>query len=141
MSEVRPPPMSSNRPYLLRAIYEWIVDNGLTPYLMVDAQQAGVQVPASAIKDGRVVLNVAPRAVAQLELGNREVAFMARFGGVGQSVRVPIAAVLAIYAHETGQGMGLPPDEGEVAPPLDDPERPDATPEPPKRGGHLRIIK
>ena len=142
MSQAAPPPMSSNRPYLLRAIYEWIVDNGLTPYLMVDAVQPGVQVPASAVKDGRVVLNIAPRAVAQLELGNREVSFMARFGGVGQSVRVPLPAVLAIYAHETGQGMGLPPDEGEVAPPQDPSGGPSpATPEPPKRGGHLRIIK
>ncbi len=141
MSGAAPPPMSSNRPYLLRAIYEWIVDNGLTPYLLVDARQPGVQVPASAVKDGQVVLNVAPRAVAQLQLGNREVSFMARFGGVGQSVVVPVAAVLAIYAHETGQGMGLPVDEGEVAPPIEDPGLPGAAPDPPKRGGHLRIIK
>lgn len=144
MSQAAPPPMSSNRPYLLRAIYEWIVDNGLTPYLMVDAVQPGVQVPASAVKDGRVVLNIAPRAVAQLELGNREVSFMARFGGVGQSVRVPLPAVLAIYAHETGQGMGLPPDESESVLAEDASEAPALlaeTPEPPKRGGHLRIIK
>ena len=134
-------PMTSNRPYLLRAMHEWIVDNGMTPYLLVDAEHEGLQVPASAVKDGRVVLNIAGRAVAQLQLGNREVRFMARFGGVGQTVVVPVAAVLAIYAQETGQGMGLPPDQGEVAPPQDSDTAPDAGTDPPKRGGHLRIIK
>jgi len=134
-------PMTSNRPYLLRAMHEWIVDNGMTPYLLVDAEHQGLQVPASAVKDGRVVLNIAGRAVAQLQLGNREVSFMARFGGVGQSVVVPVAAVLAVYAQETGQGMGLPPDEGEVAAPQEPSAGPDTGPEAPKRGGHLRIIK
>lgn len=134
-------PMTSNRPYLLRAMHEWIVDNGMTPYLLVDAEHEGLQVPASAVKDGRVVLNIAGRAVAQLQLGNREVRFMARFGGVGQTVVVPVAAVLAIYAQETGQGMGLPPDQGEIAPPQDSDTAPDAGTDPPKRGGHLRIIK
>jgi stringent starvation protein B len=133
--------MTSNRPYLLRAMHEWIVDNGMTPYLLVDAKHEGLQVPPSAVKDGRVVLNIAGRAVAQLQLGNREVSFMARFGGVSQAVVVPVAAVLAVYAQETGQGMGLPPDEGEVAPPQDVGEGPGVDPEPPKRGGHLRIIK
>ncbi|MFN3964608.1 MAG: ClpXP protease specificity-enhancing factor [Silanimonas lenta] len=140
MSDAKPPLMTSNRPYLLRAMHEWIVDNGMTPYLLVDARHEGVRVPPSAIKDGRVVLNIAARAVAQLQLGNREVSFMARFGGVSHSVVVPVAAVLAVYAQETGQGMGLPPDEGEVAPP-EDPSGPSTSPEPPKRGGHLRIIK
>ena len=134
-----PPPMTSNRPYLLRAMHEWIVDNGMTPYLLVDAQQEGLQVPPSAVKDGRVVLNIAGRAVAQLQLGNREVSFMARFGGVSHAVIVPVSAVLAVYAQETGQGMGLPPDEGDVAPPSDPGTEP--SPEPPKRGSHLRIIK
>jgi stringent starvation protein B len=143
MSEgAAPTLMTSNRPYLLRAMHEWIVDNGMTPYLLVDAQYEGLQVPPSAVKDGRVVLNVAARAVAHLQLGNREVSFMARFGGVSHSVVVPVAAVLAVYAQETGQGMGLPPDEGDVAPPQDPSGGPSpATPEPPKRGGHLRIIK
>ena len=133
--------MTSNRPYLLRAMHEWIVDNGMTPYLLVDAQHDGLQVPPSAVKDGRVVLNVAGRAVAHLQLGNREVSFMARFGGVSHSVIVPVSAVLAVYAQETGQGMGLPPDEGEVAPPQDATDGSGPAPEPPKRGGHLRIIK
>ena len=134
--------MSSNRPYLLRALYQWIEDNQMTPYLLVDASREGVQVPAATIKDGRVVLNIAGRAVAGLDLGNREVRFKARFGGVSQSVLIPVAAVLAIYAQETGQGMMLPEDGvGTLAA-----ESPDEPPEPPsddgpKRGGHLRIAK
>jgi stringent starvation protein B len=131
--------MSSNRPYLLRALYEWIGDNQMTPHLLVDAGREGVQVPASAVKDGRVVLNVAARAVSQLDLGNREIRFLARFGGVSQSVIVPVSAVLAIYAQETGQGMMLPDDGGALAP-----EGPEDPPEPPaegKKGGHLRIVK
>jgi stringent starvation protein B len=133
------PAMSSNRPYLLRALYEWIGDNQMTPHLLVDAGREGVQVPASAVKDGRVVLNVAARAVSQLDLGNREIRFLARFGGVSQSVIVPVSAVLAIYAQETGQGMMLPDDGAALAP-----EGPEDPPEPPaegKKGGHLRIVK
>jgi stringent starvation protein B len=134
--------MSSNRPYLLRALYEWIGDNGMTPHLLVDANGEGVRVPASTIKDGRVVLNIAARAVAQLQLGNREVRFKARFGGVSQDVIVPVTAVLAIYAQETGQGMMLPEDGGSVA----EDDGPDGQPPPgdepgPKRGGHLRVVK
>ena len=134
-------PMSSNRPYLLRALYEWIGDNSMTPHLLVDATREGVKVPASTVKDGRVVLNIAARAVAQLDLGNREVRFKARFGGVSQSVIVPLPAVLAIYAQETGQGMMLPEDGGTL--PDDSPEdSPEPPPEDgPKRGGHLRVVK
>ena len=142
MSEPRP--MTSNRPYLLRALYEWIGDNLMTPHLLVDANAEGVQVPASAVKDGRVVLNIAARAVSQLDLGNREIRFLARFGGVSQSVIVPLSAVLAIYAQETGQGMMLPEDGGTL-PPDDGPEPGDSPPDAPadggKRGGHLRIVK
>ncbi len=133
-------PMSSNRPYLLRALYEWISDNSMTPHLLVDATREGVQVPSSTIKDGRVVLNIAARAVAQLDLGNREVRFKARFGGVSQSVAVPLGAILAIYAQETGQGMMLPEDGGTLAE-----EAPEDSPDPPedgpRRGGHLRVVK
>jgi stringent starvation protein B len=131
--------MSSNRPYLLRALYEWIGDNQMTPHLLVDAGRDGVQVPSSAVKDGRVVLNVAARAVSQLDLGNREIRFLARFGGVSQTVIVPVSAVLAIYAQETGQGMMLPDDTSALAP-----DAPDDPPEPPaegKKGAHLRIVK
>lgn len=106
--------MTSNRPYLLRAVHEWICDNGLTPYIVVDANQPGVQVPPQTITDGRVVLNLAPRAVMRLEIGNADITFMARFGGVSRNVSVPVAAVQAIYARENGQGMLLAED-GQVA--------------------------
>ena len=133
--------MGSNRPYLLRALNERINDNGMTPYLLVDAGRDGVQVPASSVKDGRVVLNIAPRAVAHLAIDNHEVRFMARFGGVSQSVIVPVSAVMAIYAQETGQGMMLPDDGGSID---DDgpepPSGPETGGEPPRRS-HLRVVK
>lgn len=135
------PRMTSHRPYLLRALHEWIAENGMTPHLLVDAMQQGVQVPPSAVKDGKVVLNIAARAVTRLELGNDAVTFTARFGGVSQSVMVPMAAILAIYARETGQGMALPDDiasaDPDGAPP---PSTPDDPPPTAKRA-HLRVIK
>jgi stringent starvation protein B len=131
--------MTSNRPYLVRALYEWISDNGLTPYLLVDATLPGVHVPPAAIKDGRVVLNVAARAVSGLELGNERVCFQARFGGVSHSVFLPVGAVLAIYAQENGQGMMFPPEpQPEQAEPP--PEPPTAAP-PPRKGPALRVVK
>ncbi|MGY0799099.1 ClpXP protease specificity-enhancing factor [Lysobacter sp. A286] len=105
-------PMTSHRPYLLRALYEWIADNGMTPHLLVDAKAPGVRVPASAVSDGRIVLNIADRAVSALEMSNESIRFSARFGGVSQSISVPVGAVLAIYARETGHGMALPDDVG-----------------------------
>ena len=136
------PSMTSHRPYLLRALNEWIADNGMTPHLLVDATRAGVQVPPQAVSDGKVVLNIAERAVARLLIDNDAVTFTARFGGVSHPVVVPIPAVLAIYARETGQGMALPDDPSG---PHDEPTPPtDATPETnasaPRRG-HLRVIK
>lgn len=104
--------MTSHRPYLLRALVEWINDNQLTPHILVDAGVAGVQVPPSSIKDGRVVLNIAERAVVGLTIDNARVSFSARFSGVSFAVQVPISAVLAVYARETGQGMALPDDIG-----------------------------
>src|SRR5678816_4121220 len=106
------PAMTSHRPYLLRALNEWIADNNMTPHLLVDATRAGVQVPSQAVSDGKVVLNIAERAVARLLIDNDAVSFTARFGGVSHPVVVPISAVLAIYARETGQGMALPEDTG-----------------------------
>ncbi|MFT4255651.1 MAG: ClpXP protease specificity-enhancing factor [Pseudoxanthomonas sp.] len=141
------PRMTSHRPYLLRALAEWIADNGMTPHLLVDATQPGVQVPASAVKEGKVVLNIAQRAVAHLVIDNDEVAFSARFGGVSYPVRVPIPAVLAIYSRETGQGMALPEDvnaapnpDGDDTPPPDAPT-PDDTPPAGKRPSFLRVVK
>lgn len=143
--DAAPPAMTSNRPYLLRALWDWISDNELTPYLLVDARVPGVRVPASAVRDGQVVLNVAMRAVADLELGNDRVRFKARFAGVGHTVDVPVGAVLAIYAQENGQGMMFPAEPVEDAPsapePVEasDPEPPSEPP--PRKGPVLRVVK
>jgi stringent starvation protein B len=128
--------MTSNRPYLLRAMYDWISDNGLTPYILVDAASPGVTVPKSAVKDGRIVLNVAQRAVAQLDLGKEYVRFTARFAGVSQIVEVPMSGILAIYAQENGQGMMFPAES--QPPPAPGPAGESVVP---KKGPHLRVVK
>ncbi|MBI5450557.1 MAG: ClpXP protease specificity-enhancing factor [Gammaproteobacteria bacterium] len=97
--------MIPSRPYLLRAMHEWIVDNGLTPYILVDAKQDGVQVPAGYVQDDRIVLNISPRAVQGYHQDNEWILFNARFNGQSLPLSVPIKAVLAIYARENGQGM------------------------------------
>lgn len=131
--------MTSNRPYLLRAIYEWICDNGLTPYVLVDATRPGIEVPVQSVKDGKVVLNLAPRAVTRLDLGKEQVSFMARFSGVSHAVSFPVSAVVAIYAQENGQGMMFPAEEGASdAVPGPEPEPPAP---PPKGAPKLRVIK
>jgi stringent starvation protein B len=98
-------PMTSSRPYLMRALYEWIVDNGCTPYVVVNASRDDVQVPQSYVKDSQIVLNVAPSAVMAFHLDNTAMQFNARFGGVSMQIYVPMSAVLGIYARENGQGM------------------------------------
>lgn len=161
--------LSPRRPYLLRAFYEWLLDNQLTPHLVVDAMLPGVNVPMEYARDGQIVLNIAPRAVGNLELANDEVRFNARFGGVPRQVSVPLAAVLAIYARENGAGTMFEPeaaydenvegfnDDEDVdngasetvmsvidgnKPDSDDGDDPDDTP-PPPRGGRpaLRVVK
>ncbi|MFO1507365.1 MAG: ClpXP protease specificity-enhancing factor [Lysobacterales bacterium] len=127
--------MSSNRPYLVRALHEWIGDNGLTPYLLVDAGVAGVHVPPGAVRDGRIVLNVSGRAVTQFQVDNDSIHFMARFGGVSQAVVVPMAAVLAIYAQENGQGMMF---TGDATAPPEPPAAPTADN---GRRARLRVVK
>lgn len=97
--------MTSSRPYLLRALYEWIVDNQLTPHILVDALHEDVIVPTQFIEEGRIVLNVSSHATHDLQLENDAVSFHARFSGVDTAVFVPMAAVLAIYSRENGQGM------------------------------------
>lgn len=97
--------MTSNRPYLIRALYEWIGDNDLTPHLLVNAMHNGVVVPRDYVADGRIVLNVAAGAVQGLLLGNEQIQFAARFGGKPFPVEFPVAAVLGIYARENGHGM------------------------------------
>ncbi len=98
-------PMTASRPYLLRALNEWILDNQCTPYIVVDAIVAGVKVPEQHIKNGQIVLNINPAAVRHLEITNQSLSFEARFGGQPLSVFVPIEAVKAVYAKENGQGM------------------------------------
>lgn len=110
--------MTSSRPYLIRALYEWIVDNDLTPYLLVDASAEGLDAPLDYADKGKLVLNVAPRAVRDLQLGNDSVTFSARFGGVPRTLFIPVPAVLAIYARENGQGMLFTDnDDGDEPPP------------------------
>lgn len=126
--------MTSNRSYLLRALYEWISDNDLSPHLLVDANAAGVRVPPSAVRDGKIVLNISARAVSGLDLGRESVRFSARFGGVSLPIEVPVDAVLAIYARENGQGMMFPADESP------DPEPAPADTDTTKRP-RLRVVK
>lgn len=108
--------MSSSRPYLIRAFHNWIIDNNATPYVVVDASQPGVVVPRDFVANGQIVLNISPYAAQGLLLGDQALEFNARFGGVPMRVNVPVAAVMAIYARENGQGMvfgsepGQPPD-------------------------------
>jgi len=97
--------MTSSRPYLLRALNEWIVDNGLTSHIVVDANQEHVVVPLDFVEAGKIVLNVSPFAVQNLAIENDFVTFSARFSGQAMNISVPIAAIMAIYAKENGQGM------------------------------------
>lgn len=110
--------MTSSKPYLIRAIYEWLVDNRLTPYILVDALQPHVVVPERYIDEGKIVLNIAPQAVVGLLMSNSAVEFDARFSGNKMHVYIPISAVKAIYAFENGRGMVFSDDEdsgGDIA--------------------------
>lgn len=129
--------MSPSRPYILRALYEWILDNNCTPYLLVNAGYPGTAVPEGFVEDGQIVLNLSPSAIRQLEMDNDKVCFDGRFGGVPQQVWIPIAAVMAIYARENGQGMVF---ELEPASP---PPEDDTPPPPPPSGGKpsLKVVK
>jgi stringent starvation protein B len=128
--------MNSSRPYIMRALYEWIVDNNFTPYVLVDASVADVVVPQQFVKDNQIVLNISPDAVVDLSISNQAVAFNGRFGGVATDVFVPITAVVGIYARENGQGMVFDPEE--VGSPPDD--TPPAAGKPDKRPS-LKIVK
>lgn len=117
--------MTSSRPYIIRALYDWIVENDCTPYLLVDSRWPGVHLPEQLAQDDQVVLNASPMAVRELELGNDSISFLTRFGGVSHHVYVPVAGVMAIYARENGQGMvfemdvypeeGAAPDDADAA--------------------------
>lgn len=128
--------MTSSRPYLIRALYEWITDNDMTPHLLVDAQQEGVVVPPSVIRDGKVTFNISMTAVRDLQLENDMISFSARFGGVAQAIFVPPSAVLGVYARENGQGIMFP---DEVADEDDQGPEPDDTP--PAGRPQLKVVK
>jgi len=128
--------MTPSRPYFLRALHQWIVDNALTPHVMVDATLPGVNVPQQHVKDGKIVLNIAPDAIANLVIANDWVNFDARFSGVVHRIRLPMQSVSAIYAVENGRGMVFEQEE------LGDDEPPQNVP-PVKSNGKpsLKIIK
>jgi len=109
--------MRSNRPYLLKAFYEWIVDSDCTPYIAVDAHYPGVEVPQQFVTDGQIVLNIAPRAVNQFEMCDTYLQLSARFGGIPTDIHVPLGAIIGIYAQENGQGMVFEPEEPQDDPP------------------------
>ena len=130
--------MTSSRPYLIRALYDWIVDNDHTPYVLVDAGSDQVVVPREYIDKGKIVLNISPTAVHALLLSNDEVSFSARFSGKAQEIRVPISHVLAIYARENGQGMMFNEDE-ETTPPPSGPKSDNARPA--QKKPILKVVK
>jgi stringent starvation protein B len=124
------------RPYFLRALYDWIVDSELTPYLLVTVEGDSVQVPREYVSEGKIVLNVSPTAVRDLDLGQESVSFSGRFGGRPFPVLVPLANVQAIYAKETGEGMMFEPE-----PSISDEPPPPEPPDTPPPSGHLKVVK
>jgi stringent starvation protein B len=145
--------MTPNRPYLLRAFFDWIVDNECTPHVVVDAHFPAVQIPTQFVQDGQITLNVSPSAVTQFSLDNTHLSFNARFGGQPMQVFVPVGAVLAIYARENGEGTVFTAeefldDEDDFATEFESVETTTdhvdetATEKPEKKkGSHLRVIK
>ncbi len=125
-------PITSRRPYLLRAMHEWMTDNDQTPHLVVQAEAESVRVPRQYVREGKIVLNISYGATAGLLMKNDAISFSARFGGTPFDVYVPLAAVLGIYARETGEGMVFaetdeeptPPVGPKPVPPSDEPRRP-----------------
>lgn len=103
--------MTSTRPYLLRALYEWMLDNNLTPYLLVDTSITGVDVPEQYIEDTRIILNLLPAAVHQLVISNETVTFSARFNNRPYQIYIPVQAIMAVYAKETGNGLVFTPEQ------------------------------
>lgn len=114
--------MTSTRPYLIRAFYDWIVDNECTPHIVVNASFPNVEIPTEYVDSGQIVLNIAVAAVQGLRLGDQAVEFQARFAGQVRKIYAPVASVLAIYAKENGRGMVFAEEELEPLPPPSDPE-------------------
>lgn len=132
------------RPYLLRAMHDWITDNGQTAHVVVDAGVDGVQVPLQFVRDGKIVLNISPAAVSGLQIGNEQLTFQARFSGKGYDVSVPLRAVLGIYARETGRGMIFSDEESGSTPDEPPPAAgPDGAPAPGAgaRKARLTVVK
>jgi stringent starvation protein B len=132
--------MTSSRAYIMRALYEWILDNDCTPYVLVNALGEDVAVPQQYVKDGQIILNISPTAVSELSIHNDAVFFNGRFGGIATDVHVPIASVIGIYARENGQGMVFDHEESPL------PEPPPGPPPPasPIKGPHkpsLKVVK
>ena len=160
--------MTSSRPYIARALYEWILDNDCTPYILVDTTRRGVEVPGEYVKDGQIVLNISPPAVRALQMDNDAITFSGCFGGEAQKIMVPTHALMAIYARENGQGMMFevePHEEEELGSetisglvevsftpgPVEDSDSPESTTDPDGTGGgkpprkpgrpHLKVVK
>ncbi|MEH6470733.1 MAG: ClpXP protease specificity-enhancing factor [Halopseudomonas sp.] len=133
--------MTPSRPYLIRALHEWITDHQHTPYIVVDAGVNGVDVPKDFVSDGQIVLNISMTAVQQLSLDNDAVSFSARFGGVPMQVYVPAIAVMAIYSKETGQGMSFGREPGAPQPPEQTPPSPDTKKSDKSKRPALKVVK
>ncbi|MGB0892815.1 MAG: ClpXP protease specificity-enhancing factor [Parashewanella sp.] len=151
--------LTPTRPYLIRAYYEWLLDNGLTPHIVVDAFVTGTRVPQQFVKDGQIVLNIAESAISGLLMDNEFVEFSARFGGVPHQILLPMASIMAIYASENGAGTVfemeeayLPSDEEQDGPielidseqveqQEQEVEQPSTDDKPPKKRGHLTVVK
>ena len=133
--------MTPLKPYLVRALYEWIVDNGLTPYLLVDGIYEGVEVPLTYISDDKIVLNAHPDAIQNWYIDNDAISFSARFAGRSENIYVPINAVLAAYAKENGKGMMFDEQFGSDLPPDTDPDSPAPSSKPKVKKPALRIVK
>ncbi|MEY4683719.1 MAG: hypothetical protein RLZ25_178 [Pseudomonadota bacterium] len=128
--------MTPLKPYLIRAVYDWIVDNRFTPYLLVNAKVPGTIVPTNFVEDGRIVLNLRPEAIQGLDMSSEGICFNARFGGQPMRVDIPTVAVLALYAQENGRGMVFDDEED------DDNNSPPEPPQPePKGRPALRVVK
>jgi len=132
----------STKPYLLRAVYEWCVDNGYTPHISV-VVDSRTRVPMEHVRDGEIVLNIGPVAATRLQIGNEVIECTARFSGVARELVIPVASVAAIYARENGHGMSFGPEKKESAAPGDEATFPSGPKSHPKTGGKptLRRIK
>ena len=142
-NELPPESMTSSQPYLIRAIYDWVIDNGFTPYLLVNAENDYAMIPRDFVEDGKIILNINPSAISDLQLGNDYIMFNARFSGKAMEVSVPVVAVLAIYARENGQGMMFDENNTNLPPTPPENPTPPVQPEPPKKSQkpQLKVVK